>query len=477
MTTETKKGPSKCPLRADIKVHSIIDETEDTITVNAVATKRGVWKRVKRPADLLAQNTHWLMGRPIILNHPPNKMVVVNSEDPVGKITNAWYDETNGLAWATCVLWKAKVPPETIEKIRNNEAVEVSVGYYSLDVDETGTYEGLEYDKVETTLYFDHLALVSYGACSWYDGCGLGQRPPESVIPPSEGSSLAVAAHGGEPLALKYDEPELEVSGHSEGLNDEKDSQNGKVLKQEPGEMVNQDKKVDNMAGEGNGDQSKGKVKITKPEELKAQIEAIGKTEDPKAGLEAARGVLEGLFEDATAQIGLFKAPEVKAPEPTKFFAPEAPMPEALVEGSIPESFTWTENIDPEAVKGHTAGLLVAYMKDNLRLKKELKEATDKFLTLEGHDRNELINTIKAHGKFNDEELKAFGALPLEALRPVARNIQAMAIKGHEGQPGAGVTPFSPNPAHPGQHGESDKERLERLNKEFDGRLGGKGGK
>ena len=446
-----------------------------------MATRRGVWKGVKRPAELLAENTHWLIGRPIILNHPVNEQVVVDPKEAVGKITDAWFEEENGSAWVRCVLWKAKVPPEIIDRIRQNEPVEVSVGYYSYDVDEEGTYEGLDYQQVETTLYFDHLAIVSYGACSWDDGCGMGHRPPEAVAQPDSVAvvlaDVLLGGHKGEVLTLKHDAPEPKRSGHSEGLNGQKDDQKGKVHKQEPKERSDQDKKDDIMAEEGKGDKSKGKVKVTKPEELKTQIEEIGKTEDPKDGLQKAKDLLEGLYTDATAQVGLFKAPEGQTPEPPKFFAPEAPMPDKLEEGAIPESFTWTENVDPEAVKGHTAGILIAYMKDNLRLKKELQATTEKFATLEGHDRAELIGQIKVHGKYSEEELKAFEGLPLDSLRPVARNITAMAIKGHQGAPEEGSTPFNPNPAHPGQHGETDAQRLERLNREFDGRLGVKGGK
>lgn len=123
-------------------------------------------------------------GIPIVINHPEKDGLNVSANSPeilelvsVGQVFNthvdgmklkaeAWIDE---MALKDCSL-------DLYNKVKGGELVEVSVGVFTDNEEESGKWNGEEYYAVATNHRPDHLALLTdvCGACSLEDGCGLG---------------------------------------------------------------------------------------------------------------------------------------------------------------------------------------------------------------------------------------------------------------------------------------------------------------
>ena len=77
-----------------------------------------------------------------------------------------------------------------LEAVRNREEVEVSTGYYSQIINESGTFEGEDYSGIQTFWIPDHLAILTdqNGACSWKDGCGMPRAASQEPEPQGGGT-------------------------------------------------------------------------------------------------------------------------------------------------------------------------------------------------------------------------------------------------------------------------------------------------
>ena len=66
----------------------------------------------------------------------------------------------------------------------DGDIIEVSTGYFADKLDESGEFEGEEYDGVQINLRPDHLAILpnTIGACSVDDGCGFPRTNADSSI-------------------------------------------------------------------------------------------------------------------------------------------------------------------------------------------------------------------------------------------------------------------------------------------------------
>lgn len=66
-----------------------------------------------------------------------------------------------------------------VDQIESGEPVEVSIGYDPDVVNQAGRFNGEEYDRVQTNIELDHLAILPHeeGNCSVENGCGLGREP------------------------------------------------------------------------------------------------------------------------------------------------------------------------------------------------------------------------------------------------------------------------------------------------------------
>lgn len=162
----------------------------DYIVAPTVMIVEGILNNVYYPASEMAVvPQHW-NGRPVVVEHSTqNDGSPKTANDPyerekrtVGWIYNTQYVEENGQAKLKAQAWidpeKCKEVEEgedVLNKLENNEGIEVSTGVFTLDVNEPGYFNGERYDSIATELRGDHLALLpnGTGACSWVDGAGL----------------------------------------------------------------------------------------------------------------------------------------------------------------------------------------------------------------------------------------------------------------------------------------------------------------
>jgi len=125
-------------------------------------------------------------GRPVILYHP---------QDENGEYVSAGTPELNanmtpGQLWNTAFV-DGKLSAEiwidilkataiggdalkVMDRLRSNQPVEVSTGYFADHEQSNGTWGGKPYSMIARNIRPDHLALLpdGVGACSWQDGCG-----------------------------------------------------------------------------------------------------------------------------------------------------------------------------------------------------------------------------------------------------------------------------------------------------------------
>jgi len=123
-------------------------------------------------------------GIPVVIDHPEDKdgtPISANAPDvidnrSVGKVYNTTVDGLKLKAEAWLDEDKLnEIAPEILQDILNNKLIEVSVGVFSEEQDEEGTWNGEEYKAVAYNYRPDHLAILTefIGACSCSDGCGI----------------------------------------------------------------------------------------------------------------------------------------------------------------------------------------------------------------------------------------------------------------------------------------------------------------
>jgi hypothetical protein len=124
-------------------------------------------------------------GRPVPISHPKADGGYTSANTP-----DIWANDVLGHLWNVAVdggalkgeIWidldKAQLMGEraiqVVNKLRSNQPMEVSTGYFC-DMEATpGTWSGNRYGGIARNIRPDHLALLpdEVGACSWADGCG-----------------------------------------------------------------------------------------------------------------------------------------------------------------------------------------------------------------------------------------------------------------------------------------------------------------
>jgi len=123
-------------------------------------------------------------GRPVVINHPTDTngtYISANSpqvleQNAVGYVFNTHMKAKKLVAeaWLDSLKLQA-VSPLAYEAINTSTIIEVSIGAFTEATEETGTWEGEEYNAIAYNLKPDHLALLpaGEGACSVADGCGI----------------------------------------------------------------------------------------------------------------------------------------------------------------------------------------------------------------------------------------------------------------------------------------------------------------
>lgn len=133
------------------------------------------------PAEELEASAKRWDGFPVTISHPMDEEgnfisaqaagsrvvgSIHNSRFEDGKLkAEAWIDEQRLLALST----------DAFAAIQSGHPLDVSIGAYTDEVQEAGTWNGESYVGIAKNHRPDHLALLpgEQGACSWADGCGI----------------------------------------------------------------------------------------------------------------------------------------------------------------------------------------------------------------------------------------------------------------------------------------------------------------
>lgn len=150
-----------------------------------VALRAGVLNGELVPADEVAKYANAWNGRPVPLGHPKQ------DGQPISANSMDLWDETPAMFWGATVegdalkgeIWvdiqKASdmggQAVQLLQRLRNNEAIDVSTGYFRDFTESPGVYDGKAYGGIARNLRPDHIAILlnETGACSWADGCGV----------------------------------------------------------------------------------------------------------------------------------------------------------------------------------------------------------------------------------------------------------------------------------------------------------------
>lgn len=162
-------------------------EVNEEIIVPVVMMVEGVHNgshgKIYHPITALTSGLPFWQDKPITLSHPQTldgKMVSVNevSADAwvIGAVKNAKVEDGKLKASAHFNVQKlTALSPDTLETLRSGKIIEVSIGIFSVELEQKGTWNNEQYDKIALNHEPDHLALLpgEIGACSIMDGCGV----------------------------------------------------------------------------------------------------------------------------------------------------------------------------------------------------------------------------------------------------------------------------------------------------------------
>jgi hypothetical protein len=150
-----------------------------------VALRPGVLNGEYVPAEEVVKFAEAWNGRSVPLLHPKRfgQPISANSmdlwDDAPAMFWNAHIDgdALKGEFWVD-IAKAEKLGGEAtllLQRLRNNEAIDVSTGYFRDFIESPGTHDGKAYTGIARNLRPDHIAILlnETGACSWADGCGV----------------------------------------------------------------------------------------------------------------------------------------------------------------------------------------------------------------------------------------------------------------------------------------------------------------
>ena len=167
-----------------------------------VALREGVLNGVYVSAAEFSKYAGAWAGRACPIGHPKNEGGYISANSP-----DVWANDVPGHLWNVEAdgdklkgeIWidleKAERMGERalgiVNRLRANQPVEVSTGYFADHDAVSGVWNGQPYLGVARNIRPDHLALLpdEVGACSWADGCGtprVNQQESDIVSPPAQ---------------------------------------------------------------------------------------------------------------------------------------------------------------------------------------------------------------------------------------------------------------------------------------------------
>jgi len=180
-------------------VRTVQHDGREHLVVPVVALMEGVIHAVNAStpefvsADALAVSPHSWNGRHLVLGHPAKDGRQISANDPTvlesqsfGQIFNTRYANKRLLMDAYIDPVKAEKigGAKMLERLRNGEMVEVSVGAFVTTDNQSGEYLGKPYQARWQTIAPDHLAFLpdGRGACSIEMGCGAHRAAEEQPV-------------------------------------------------------------------------------------------------------------------------------------------------------------------------------------------------------------------------------------------------------------------------------------------------------
>lgn len=162
------------------------------------------------PASVLAVAPAGWNGRPCMAGDHPNdgdEMLSANTPSVLesmgfGQLFSVEFSDNllRGEAWLDVARARAigEVAERLVERVRENEPVEISVGAYVVHEQRPGTHNGRRYGAVWAEQTPDHIAILReglIGACSNAMGCGIPRAAVRHLVTES-GLSIIEAAAG-----------------------------------------------------------------------------------------------------------------------------------------------------------------------------------------------------------------------------------------------------------------------------------------
>jgi hypothetical protein len=172
-----------------------------------VALREGILNDIYVSAAEFGKFASSWQGRAVPIGHPKADGGYTSANTP-----DIWANDVLGHLWNVAIdggalkgeIWidldKAQIMGERataiVNKLRANQPMEVSTGYFC-EMDATaGTFNGSRYSGIARNIRPDHLAILpdELGACSWADGCGTPRVNSECECKESEPMSEATPA-------------------------------------------------------------------------------------------------------------------------------------------------------------------------------------------------------------------------------------------------------------------------------------------
>lgn len=156
---------------------------KEYISVPAVIMVEGVHHgsqgKVLHTAEYLSVNVEDWDDIPVTITHPMkggNYVGVAECPEYItGHTTHTVWEDGLKTELVLDVNELSKISPKTLKSLQANEPIEVSIGTFSENIEEKGTFKGEDYDAKTVSYIPDHVAILpdDIGACSYVDGCGI----------------------------------------------------------------------------------------------------------------------------------------------------------------------------------------------------------------------------------------------------------------------------------------------------------------
>ena len=198
---EAKYSTYVCQQRKGYKVKEAKHQGKEHLVVPVVMMVEGVRNGSHGPlfhsiTELGKFPESW-NGIPVVINHPERNGVNVSANYPdileaaVGKVFNTHVKGTKLVAEAWLDIEKLNtISPEVLVAINGGELLEVSLGIFTDNELISGEFNDEHFEAIAKNHRPDHLALLpcSVGACSVFDGCGLGANKEGGIMSKDEKS-------------------------------------------------------------------------------------------------------------------------------------------------------------------------------------------------------------------------------------------------------------------------------------------------